>query len=461
MNKRLVSIVSTLGLIAGLFVIPAAAQAQEVSEIPAVVQIEDPYGDANTQSGDQVTPADGGSQTDIGKVWFSHDAQNLNVHFLTEGAPGANSFGFQFNVTAGEAGCLVFDGFYDGTTYTSENLGRATDNCNKLPTHTEGTSFTFGPGPGGQGGLATITVPRSYSPLFADGSAIVKPAASTWIFAGGQQVFDATKTYRGVRQRIDDTKVGTDYTISGGDPVTEPEPEPKPTVAPPGKNDPPGKGKKNGCDNGNGKKKGACPGGKPGKPKPPVAPACPPYVPGEEGKDAKTTVVTDAATAEKPVVVELDTAAGLGNDAGLGEFATGNSVYDETTSIFQNIQLDTKAADAGLYVKLEFPEVRDYDLYVNRADGSEADHSGDFNTAANTAFSCGGTSCESSTTSEAVLGLRTADCAGWTAKIVSFLSEGGPVTLSLWVGDVLAEPAPPPEPESRTAMDMLFATLGL
>ena len=211
------------------------------------------------------------------------------------------------------------------------------------------------------------------------------------------------------------------------------------TPVPAGKNDPPGKGKKKGCGKGSGQKKGACPGKKPGKPaKPPVASSCPAYVPGEEGATAKTTLVTDAATAEKPVVVELD------SQMGLGAMPIGGTPvpYDETTRVFQNVQVDTAGADTGLYARLEFPEPWDYDLYLNYPDGSEGDHSGDFSTIANTVFSCGGTSCESSSTSEAVLGLRTSDCGGWTAEMVSYISEGGPVTLSLWLGDVLADPAP-------------------
>lgn len=446
MGKRFSSLILSVALVGGVFAtVPARAQEAAPVAVPAVVQIEDPLGDANTLGGDQILPADGGSQTDIEKVWFSHDATNLNVHFLTEGPPTDNSLGFQFVVTAGEAGCLVFDGYFDGLTYTSENLGRVLDGCNKLE-RTNGT-FTFGEGPDGKG-LATITVPRSYSPLFADGSTIAGPIAQTWLFAGGEQL--TPSTYRGVRRMVDDTKVGTDYSITApvgggaGKPV-----KPKPT--PPGKTDPPGKGKKKGCDNGKGKKTGACP-----KPKGPAS--CPTYTPGEEGKDAATTLVTDAATAEKPIVVEFD------SEMGLGAMPIGGTPvpYDETTRFFHNVQVDTAGADTGLYARLDFPEYRDYDLYLNYPDGSEGDHSGDFSTIANTAFECGGASCESTPSSEAILGLRTPDCGGWTAEMVSFLSEGGPVTLSLWLGEAIADPVPPGEGEADAeALSTFYSMTGL
>lgn len=453
MGKRFWSLVLSLALVGGvLSALPAVAQ-EAAPAIPEVANIEDPFGDANTLTGDQVTPVDGGSQTDIGKVWFTHDADNLNVHFLTEGPPNANSLGFQFVVTAGEAGCLVIDGFFDGSTYTSENLGRVVDNCNKLDQLAEGTSFTFGPAPAGTGGLATITVPRSYSPLFADGSVIAQPKASTWIFVGGQQVYDATKTYRGVRQRIDDTKVGTDYAITGGGPVVEPEPDP--TVAPPGKNDPPGKGKKKGCSKGKGKKKGACPGGNPGKPEKPGIPdapaSCTPFVPGDMGKDAETTVVTDAATKEKPISIPVP----------LGP-ATGrlNATVDRSTRMKHNVQVDTAAAETGLWIRLEAPPADDPDLYAFWPSGKQAAVAGGFNPLLaggplpkdvndRSLINPNGTGSggHSEFTAEQIDGLKTADCQGWTLDLVNWAGRGG-YTLKLWVGEAQNDPAPEQEAEA-------------
>lgn len=176
------------------------------------------------------------------------------------------------------------------------------------------------------------------------------------------------------------------------------------------------------------------------KPKPPPPPpACAAYEPGEEGLEAKTTVVTDAATAEAPVVVELEAGPGLSRDL------TGEGLYDETTSIFQNIQVDSANPSAGLYVKLEFPDRHDYDLYLNYADGATAATSGDFNTVPGTILGSGSPegAWASGTNFESVLGINTSDCGGYTARMLSFLTTGGTVTLSMWLGEAVAEPDAP------------------
>lgn len=174
------------------------------------------------------------------------------------------------------------------------------------------------------------------------------------------------------------------------------------------------------------------------KPKPP--PPCAAFAPGEEGADAKTTVVTDAATAEAPVVVELEAGMGLADGLGLVD------AYDQTSSVYQNIQVDSASAAAGLYVKIEFPDRHDYDLYLNRADGATAANSGAFNpTPEGTAVGVGGGSpdggWEAGSNYESVTGINTADCDGYTARVKSYLTNGGTVTMSIWLGEALAEPA--------------------
>ncbi len=167
----------------------------------------------------------------------------------------------------------------------------------------------------------------------------------------------------------------------------------------------------------------------------PKAPACPAYTPGDAGKDAETTVVTDAATAEAPVVFEATAARGLGAVL----------AYNQTSSIYHNIQVDTAGPSAGLYVRFEFPEYHDYDLYLNYAEGGTAASSGDFNTAPGHDLGSGSPegAWEAGTDYEMVMGINTADCAGYTARLVSFLTTGGAVKLSMWLGDVVAEPNPP------------------
>lgn len=175
------------------------------------------------------------------------------------------------------------------------------------------------------------------------------------------------------------------------------------------------------------------------KPKTPPPPAsCAAYVPGEEGAEAKTTVVTDAATAEAPVIVELEAGMGLGNDLGLA-----GGAYNETSSIYHNVQVDSANPNAGLYVKLQFAEYHDYDLYLNTAGGDNAATSGDANAAHGHGLGSGAPEggWEAGSDYESVLGINTPDCGGYTARIVSYLTNGGTVTLSMWLGEVKVEPA--------------------
>lgn len=240
--RRLIVLMASAALVGSLLNAPVAAKQTEPpaqpTAVPETVLIEDPFGDANFLGGDNTSPpADGGSQTDIGKVWFSHDATSFQVHILTEGAPSANSLGFLFEVATGPEGCLLIEGFTKGQTYLSDNLARVTDGCNKLDRLTEGTHVVFAAGPGGEGGLVTITVPRSYSPLFADGSILDGSVARSRIFVGGEQI--TATGYRGVHRLVDDTKPGVAYTVAplgGGEPEEE---------LPPGCQK--GKGKKKGC----------------------------------------------------------------------------------------------------------------------------------------------------------------------------------------------------------------------
>ncbi|MDQ3953115.1 MAG: hypothetical protein M3279_09170, partial [Actinomycetota bacterium] len=354
MKKRLVSVIAAFGLIGGAVTAsPASAQdpPAQPTEVPATVLIEDPFGDANGLGEDNTTPpADGGSQTDIGKVWFSHDATSFQVHVLTEGAPTANSLGFKFEVETGPDGCLLFEGYTKGQTYPSDNLARVTDGCNELDRLAEGTHVVFAAGPGGEGGLATITVPRSYSPLLTDGSILQAPVAATFVFVGSDQTAQSAAGVRGVAQPIDDTKPGTDYVVAGaggegpGEPPVKPEKPKKPKK--------PGKGKPKGCDKGKGKKTGC--------PTPPPA-ACASFTPAEAGKDKPTITVTDAATEAAPLEQKVTLDASTADIDG----------SDPTHDAF-NFQIDSAAADAGFYALIEFPERDDYDLNMMYGDGSYA-----------------------------------------------------------------------------------------
>ena len=179
------------------------------------------------------------------------------------------------------------------------------------------------------------------------------------------------------------------------------------------------------------------------KPKPPPPPpACAPYVPGESGAEAATTIVTDAATAEAPVVIDLTA------EPGLPSTPTVNGVgFDGTSSLYQNVQVDTANPSAGLYVKFEFPDRHDYDLDLEYADGSTAASSGDANAAPGNDLGSGSPegAWEAGTNYESLNGINTPDCAGYTARMKAYTTNGGAVKLSLWLGEAVAEPDAPAE----------------
>ena len=457
MNKRGFSIVLAATLVGALFsALPARAQAAPV-KVPDVVQIDDPKGDANflndqdnaygtplAGQGDHVGPADIGSATDIMKVWFSNTATEISLNIQLEGNPANLAYDtyFRFSSNAGEGkvaadttrGCLEWKASVNGAAgaYTGATEGVLTDKCNT------GESVV---GPlviaeaEGGGFVVTITFPRSASPLFADGGKLTAPFGVSRVVYVGPLPPPAPAAATGAT--VDNTKRGTDYVIAGGGPVVTPE---QPKEEPPGATEPPGKGKKKGCPKGKGKKKGACP-----APKPPVA-QCAPYVPGEEGAEAETTVVTAAATEEKPIEVTIAA------PPGVPEVALGH--------VFHNIQVDADGAEGGLFARYEFPIYEDHDIYLNYADGSEAGHVGGFNPApVPVALGCcdgTGAGGHSEQGAEQIDGMRTADCGGYTLDMASFMSEGGDMTLKLWLGEIQNDPAAP-----GGELETFFGLLGI
>lgn len=477
MSKRFWSLALTAALVAGVFtVLPAKAQEAPPVAIPAVVQIDDPVGDANglnDQDNAYGTPlegegdhsdADAGTATDILKVWFSNTSTDISLNIQLEGNPGNLAYDtyFRFSSNAGEGsvatdttrGCLDWIASVNGVAggYEGETEGKLIDKCNI-------GEPVFGPlaiAPGPETTFVmTITFPRASSPLLADGGTLTAPfGVSRIVYVNPIPVAESAAVVT-----VDNTKRGTDYAIASGGPVVAP--QPGPPTEPPGKGDPPGKGKKKGCEKGKGKKKGACPGKKaPKPPKAPVPAACPAYLPGEHGAEAETLTVTDAATEEAPVEVVFDAGTGTG-----GPLIGGVPVPpDGTTHNYHNVQVDSATPDVGLYVRLEFADRSDYDLYLEYPTGTEATHSGDFNSAAEApddVFWCGPpeTGCSSGSNFESVNGVRTSDCQGWTIDSVAYLTEGGDVTLTMWLGEALVDPAPPAGEES--AMQMLYRMLGL
>ena len=215
MRKALV-IALAMGL-ASLFAVPAGAQQTEAEPtvVPAVVNIEDPAGDANylngqglEDEGDQTTPADASSVADILKVWFSHDQDVIRAHILTEVPPPATASAYFFRVTAdasGDTNCLWFQIATTGPTNptATEVTGSLRDLCGDAnETFTEGITATIEETADGQG-ISTVTVPRATHPALGDNLILGAPRAQARNFLG---VVTAPQ--------VDDTRAGTDYTIA-------------------------------------------------------------------------------------------------------------------------------------------------------------------------------------------------------------------------------------------------------
>ena len=441
MAKRLSALVVGALLISStLIALPAAAQ-DAPREVPAEPNIVDEKQDSNGLT-PQGGPAGGVyfTRADIWAGWFTVDAEFIYAHLQTELGGRTNTpYFYRFRVDPGTGtNCLWLTGTVPSALDPGAPSGQLRNRC-------DGDERTAGEmlieqGPDGTG-VYTIKIPRSAHPVFADGGVLKAPSAEVTLYAATSATGGATAP------TLDNTKPGTDYVVgSGGGGGAEEEPKEEEA----GESDPPKEEKKQKkCKKGSKKKK--CK--KPKKTTPPAeAEACPAYVPGEEGAEAETTVVTDEATEEKPVVIELDAGPGLGS---LGP-------YNETTSVYQNVQVDTSGADTGLYAKLEFQNFHDYDLYLNYADGSTAANSGDFNVAPGHDLGSGSPDggWEAGTDYEMVMGIRTADCAGYTARMVSWLTNGGAMTLSLWLGDVVADPNPP-EGDGEAQADALSTFYGL
>lgn len=175
------------------------------------------------------------------------------------------------------------------------------------------------------------------------------------------------------------------------------------------------------------------------KPKPPV---CQAYAPGELGAEAETLVVTDEATEEAPAIFEFSL------DAYFFE-GLAASTLGQPPQATVNVQLDSASESAGLYALFEFDSRRDYDLWAYWPNGNEGASSHGFNPLietqgqpvdqSNTASNHAG---ETTASSEAIVGLTTPDCDGYTFQMTNYLGEGGDFELKLWLGEPQTEPKP-------------------
>lgn len=174
------------------------------------------------------------------------------------------------------------------------------------------------------------------------------------------------------------------------------------------------------------------------------APACAAFVPGELGVEAETLKVTDAHTADAPLLAPISLDAAF--DEGILEFVGAG----ETPRAYFNVQVDSAAPTAGLYVTWEFQTHRDYDLWAYFSDGSAAasahgfqpmmDTKGTPADQSNTASNHAG---ESTADSENLVGVTTPDCGGYTIESSTYFGEGGDFEVKVWLGDAVTEPGVP------------------
>jgi hypothetical protein len=168
------------------------------------------------------------------------------------------------------------------------------------------------------------------------------------------------------------------------------------------------------------------------------AKACARYKPGEQGKGFKTTVVTDRATKKKPIEVGLPIEAGAGTIEPFG-----GSEVGRISHVFHNVLVDSGSKTKGLWVRLEFAANRDYDLFLNNADGTTVAKAAGFNPhtegspLAYNDTSMGG---HTEATAEQLDGIKSADCRGYTVDAAAATGPGEILTLKLWLGKANFDP---------------------
>ncbi|MDQ3963386.1 MAG: hypothetical protein M3277_05680 [Actinomycetota bacterium] len=161
------------------------------------------------------------------------------------------------------------------------------------------------------------------------------------------------------------------------------------------------------------------------------APACAPYTTPSWAEGAETTILTDAATADAPVEVEIATDPGVGfTDAGEPGGGTGDATFK-----YHNVVVDSAAATAKLFVRIEYPPVWDYDLFLRFPDGIAVAYEADFNpaTVGGPTPVGGNEGAHPEPGAGQIDGAESPDCAGYSVEIASAITAGGPVAMTLWL----------------------------
>ena len=165
---------------------------------------------------------------------------------------------------------------------------------------------------------------------------------------------------------------------------------------------------------------------------------CAAYVPSQWSADIPVTTITDANTAEAPLVVEVPTEAGVGTSSG---DSPENGDDSKAAHAFLNVQVDSKGPVSGLYGRVEFTPAFDYDLFFRGNDGVGLAYSaGTSHLIPLLGLDGTGNGGHSDMGSENIDGLSTADCTGYLVDVVTSTGPGEDVTLKLWLGEAAYTP---------------------
>ncbi len=152
-----------------------------------------------------------------------------------------------------------------------------------------------------------------------------------------------------------------------------------------------------------------------GKPKP-----CRLFTPGvEEARDAPIAQLTDAATVETPLTIEID------HPASLPVAAEGHAYF--------NLQVYSRRAHPGIYVREHFDNQSDIDLYLYDNSGKEVDASTAFNLLPVNIGPIGDPD-SGAVGYESIDGFRVGRCDQYTLESRSMITQGTVGTLKIWLG---------------------------
>lgn len=158
---------------------------------------------------------------------------------------------------------------------------------------------------------------------------------------------------------------------------------------------------------------------------------CAKYAAPDWAADAETTVVTDKATADAPIEIELETGPGLG-------FTNPDYPGDETGEVshsFHNVVVDSKAKSGNLFARIDYAPAWDYDLFLRLSAGPAVAYEADFNPATVAGPSGIGTleGASAGPGFSQIDGYPVPDCYGYTVDAASGIAPGGGITLKLWL----------------------------